>query len=110
MSEKRKGKRNASEAFDSPIPSKKGKGRKSDANGDSEEFKPPIGSWEDSISRVAAILEEEEEPIGLKKSVKDTTVLLGLLEWNNGKKTQHKMSILRQKCPQRLLDYYENHL
>lgn len=55
-------------------------------------------------------MEEEEEVFGGKKGTKDIKSLLGLLEWNNGRKTQHKMSLLRTKCPQRLLDYYENHL
>ncbi|CAK3893428.1 Chromatin-associated swi6 [Lecanosticta acicola] len=105
------GKRSASAAFDSPAPTGSGKkrSRKSDANGDA--WEPPVGSWEDHVERVAAILEEEEEVSGIiKKGKTDVQSLKGLLEWVNGKKSEHKMSLLRQKCPQRLLDYYESHL
>lgn len=36
---------------------------------------------------------------------------MGLLQWKDGPpKTQHKMKVLRQKVPQKLLDYYEQHL
>jgi chromobox protein 1 len=71
-----------------------------------------MGSWEDAITAVHAIIEDEpslDDLRGAKKS-KDTKSLEGLLEWKDGRKTQHKMSVLRTKCPQRLLDYYENHL
>ncbi|KAF7195533.1 Chromo domain-containing protein 2 [Pseudocercospora fuligena] len=105
------GKRNSTQAdLDSPAPSsnKKGRGRKSDANGTSAVDTLPVGSWEDHVSSVAAIVESEE--VGLTKGKKDVKSLEGLLEWNDGRKTQHKMNVLRQKCPQRLLDYYESHL
>lgn len=107
------GKRSASGAgLDSPAPTsaKKGRGRKSDMNG-SEEWAPPeIGLWEDHITRVSAIVEGENTDGIIRKGAKATQTLEGLLEWNNGKKTQHTMAVLRQKCPQRLLDYYESHL
>lgn len=34
------------------------------------------------------------------------------MQWNDEdvSKTQHPMRTLRQRCPQRLLDYYEQHL
>ncbi|EME88393.1 uncharacterized protein MYCFIDRAFT_181237 [Pseudocercospora fijiensis CIRAD86] len=105
------GKRNSTQAdLDSPAPSssKKGRGRKSDANGTSAVDTFPVGSWEEHVSAVAAIVESEE--VGLTKGKKDVQSLEGLLEWNDGRKTQHKMALLRQKCPQRLLDYYESHL
>ena len=103
------GAKRSSSAMDSPAPGsshKKARGRKSEANGDS--WEPPVGSWEDHVTRIAAIVEEESKPGVIKKS--NVQSLEGLILWNNGRKTQHKMTLLRQKCPQRLLDYYENHL
>lgn len=107
-----RGKRAASSAFaDSPAPasSKKGRGRKSDANG--EAWEPPLGSWEDQVKGVTAIIEADDvDAEGTISKKKGAQSLEGLLEWHNGKKTQHKMPVLRQRCPQKLLDYYEGHL
>lgn len=52
---------------------------------------------------MTSILEEDEEK-GKGKQ------LIGLVEWVDKRKTQHKMEVLRRKCPQKLLDYYEQHL
>jgi chromobox protein 1 len=30
--------------------------------------------------------------------------------WNNGNKTQHPLRHIYQKCPQKMLQYYEEHL
>lgn len=107
-----RGKRAASSAFaDSPAPasSKKGRGRKSEANG--EAWEPPLGSWEDQVKGVTAIIEADDvDAEGTISKKKGAQSLEGLLEWHNGKKTQHKMPVLRQRCPQKLLDYYEGHL
>ncbi|KAM3415906.1 hypothetical protein BST61_g9402 [Cercospora zeina] len=107
------GKRASSAMEDSPAPtsSKKGRSRKSETNG--AEWEPPLGSWEDHVTRVTAIIESDdvdEDGIIEKTKNKGVQGLEGLLEWNNGHKTQHKMPVLRQRCPQRLLDYYEGHL
>lgn len=112
----KKGKRSASGAFDneSPAPSKKGK---SVANGkpepERESVKLPEGSWESDVLRVSSILQEEypieQRPKG-RAGKQSTTDLTGLLEWNNGKRSQHPLKTLRTKCPQKLLDYYEQHL
>ncbi|KAH9828461.1 putative membrane protein [Teratosphaeria destructans] len=106
------GKRTAADAFaDSPAPAGKSKkGRKSngvagEAESGSGTLKLPVGDWEDHVLRVTSIIEETD--LKAKRSQKE---LIGLLEWNNGKKTQHKMKVLRQKVPQKLLDYYEQHL
>ncbi|KAK5131236.1 hypothetical protein LTR08_001205 [Meristemomyces frigidus] len=111
------GKRSASSAFaaDSPVPtSNKKKGRKS--NGVVDEPTPkrvlPPGSWDNDVLRVTSVV-EETVPIKVdnKGREKDERELMGLLEWKDGMgKTQHKMKVLRQKAPQRLLDYYEQHL
>ncbi|KAI5370952.1 Putative chromo/chromo shadow domain, Chromo-like domain superfamily protein [Septoria linicola] len=106
------GKRTASTAFeDSPAPTsgKKGKARKSEANG--ADWEPPVGSWEEHVTRITAIIESEDiDASGNINKGKSVQSLEGLLEWANGHKTQHKMPVLRQRCPQRLLDYYEGHL
>ncbi|KAK4901581.1 hypothetical protein LTR27_001353 [Elasticomyces elasticus] len=119
---KGKGKRGASDAFaaDSPAPtSSKKKGRKSNgaAATESEEPAPktrelPVGSWDDHVLRVTSIIEEVAPVKGTGKGTKETKELIGLLEWKDKEvsKTSHKMKVLRQKVPQRLLDYYELHL
>ena len=83
------------------------------ANGTTPEKKLPEGSWEEKVLRVHSILEETAEAHPSVKSSKTksgTSVLLGLLEWTDGRKTQHSLNVLRTKCPQKLLDYYEGHL
>ncbi|KAH0138658.1 hypothetical protein KCU67_g15414, partial [Aureobasidium melanogenum] len=37
-------------------------------------------------------------------------VLMIYLLWENGSRTQHTAQQCRQKCPQKLLDYYESKL
>ncbi|KAK3711432.1 hypothetical protein LTR37_009611 [Vermiconidia calcicola] len=120
-SSKKKGgkpsKRSASAAFDSPAvePSAKKRGRKSlptNMNGTSTTDKKPQlpdGSWENHVLRIQSILEETNTEIKGTKS-KSGKTLLGLIEWNDGRKTQHPLNSLRTKCPQKLLDYYEQHL
>lgn len=114
------GKRSATDAFsESPAPSAgKKRGRKSAANGDVDsESAPqrqlPVGSWEDHVERIASVIEETTPDTAASRNgrEKEKKELIGLLEWKDrGVKTQHKMKVLRQKCPQKLLDYYENHL
>lgn len=108
------GKRTASAAFaESPAVEAgvKKRGRKSagDANGTSKGKTLPEGLWENHVSRVSSII-EEIDPVMVKGVKGRTKNLLGLLEWNDGRKTQHPLDTLRRKCPQRLLDYYEQHL
>ncbi|KAK4580066.1 hypothetical protein LTR86_000268 [Recurvomyces mirabilis] len=76
----------------------------------------PPGTWDDHVLAVSSIV-EEETPMraggggGGKAGQQQKKELIGLLEWRDqGPKTQHKMKVLRQKVPQRLLDYYEQHL
>ncbi|KAK5679821.1 hypothetical protein LTS10_007769 [Elasticomyces elasticus] len=119
---KGKGKRGASDAFaaDSPAPtSSKKKGRKSNGAAATESEEPaqktrelPVGSWDDHVLRVTSIIEEVAPVKGTGKGTKETKQLIGLLEWKDKEvsKTSHKMKVLRQKVPQRLLDYYELHL
>ncbi|KAI7523173.1 hypothetical protein KC331_g18827 [Hortaea werneckii] len=132
------GKRSASEAFatDSPAPAssskKRGasssKGRPSKANGTVDDTTEttkralPPGTWDNDVLRVTSIIEESAPSSTTTSSSarnksaaagngKESKELIGLLEWKDGgAKTQHKMKVLRQKVPQRLLDYYEQHL
>ncbi|KAI7285761.1 hypothetical protein KC345_g1533 [Hortaea werneckii] len=128
------GKRSASEAFaaDSPAPasSSKKRGSKSkatsktngtlDDNAETAKRALPPGTWDNDVLRVTSIIEESvpsasNSSLARKKLAagngKESKELIGLLEWKDGgAKTQHKMKVLRQKVPQRLLDYYEQHL
>ncbi|KAI7501232.1 hypothetical protein KC367_g3024 [Hortaea werneckii] len=134
------GKRSASEAFaaDSPAPAsssskKRDKGRPSKANGTVDDNTTemakralPPGTWDNDVLRVTSIIEESVPSTSTTSSSssarnksaaaaaaagKESKELIGLLEWKDGgAKTQHKMKVLRQKVPQRLLDYYEQHL
>ncbi|KAI7248251.1 hypothetical protein KC343_g1120 [Hortaea werneckii] len=127
------GKRSASEAFatDSPAPasSSKKRGSKGKAtsktNGTADDAAEtakralPPGTWDNDVLRVTSIIEESvpsttsATSLARNKSAagKESKELIGLLEWKDGgAKTQHKMKVLRQKVPQRLLDYYEQHL
>lgn len=111
-------KRRASEAArDSPVTKK----RRSVENGGSTngieedidvpaKRQLPIGSWEDHVLRVTSVLEETTATNGGQFG-KEQKELVGILEWKNaGPKTQHKLKILRQKAPQKLLDYLLSHL
>lgn len=104
------GKRAASTSnVNSPASGKK-RSRKSDTNGTTDKGELPLGLWED-LCTVAAIIEEQDMPnASSTKKKKDDKNLLGMIQWHDGRKTQHAMSSLRQKCPQRVLDYYESHL
>ncbi|KAK0278617.1 hypothetical protein LTR35_004316 [Friedmanniomyces endolithicus] len=111
------GKRSASDAFDaSPASQNKKKSSDRKSNGasavDAKARVMPLGSWDDLVLRVTSIVEEVAlvKGSGGKKGEEERE-LVGLLEWKKeGQKTQHKMRTLRQKVPQRLLDYYEQHL
>lgn len=111
-SKKKGGKRSNSAAFpDSPAAETNGekRGRKSAGDGTGEEsFKLPGGSWENDVIRVSSIVEETDTSVEPKG--KQEAALIALLEWKSGRKTQHPMDTLRRKCPQKLLDYYEQHL
>ncbi|KAK3678563.1 hypothetical protein LTR78_001861 [Recurvomyces mirabilis] len=126
-STKAKGKRTASEALDaldSPLPtststSSQKRGRKSNGLTSTSQQPPaeqkrtlPPGTWDDHVLAVSSIVEEETPMrVGGGKAGPQKKELIGLLEWRDqGPKTQHKMKVLRQKVPQRLLDYYEQHL
>nr|POF04515.1 chromo domain-containing protein 2 [Quercus suber] len=110
-------KRGALDAFETsatPSSDKKQRktGRKSNGVEDEDEGEAkkilPSGQWEAEVTRISSVLEEEVPAAGGKgKMAKRLTVFV---LWNSGQKTQHLMSQIRRKCPQKLLDYYEQHL
>ncbi|KAK2074694.1 hypothetical protein P8C59_008882 [Phyllachora maydis] len=57
-----------------------------------------LGHWEDHIARIDACEDEE------------TNKLMIYLQWKNGQKTQHETKIVYQRCPQKMLQYYEQHV
>ncbi|CAD0087843.1 unnamed protein product, partial [Aureobasidium vineae] len=62
----------------------------------------PEGSWEDKVQLVDSVEKPDE---GEHKGV-----LMIYLLWEDGTRTQHSAQQCRQKCPQKLLDYYESKL
>jgi len=107
--------RTASEALDSPAPSssKKRGGRKSQTNGaaaaEADDVPLPKGSWETEVSFVMSIVEEDNEHDN-EPGASAAKILTGYIQWNHAKKTKHPLRVLRTKCPQALLTYYESHL
>ncbi|KAK3331991.1 hypothetical protein B0T19DRAFT_438871 [Cercophora scortea] len=61
-------------------------------------WKPPAGSWEDHIAQLDACEDE------------DTHKLMVYLTWKNGHKTQHETSVIYNRCPQKMLQFYEKHV
>ncbi|KAK0709441.1 hypothetical protein B0T26DRAFT_742882 [Lasiosphaeria miniovina] len=62
------------------------------------QWKPPAGSWEDHIAQLDACEDE------------DTHKLMVYLTWKNGHKTQHETSVIYNRCPQKMLQFYERHV
>ncbi|KAK3349357.1 hypothetical protein B0T25DRAFT_240300 [Lasiosphaeria hispida] len=61
-------------------------------------WKPPAGSWEDHIAQLDACEDEESGK------------LMVYLTWKNGHKTQHETSVIYNRCPQKMLQFYERHV
>jgi len=97
----------ASAAEDSPAPpAKRRKRTKPDETGASDEdadmygtWMPTGTSWEKSIKEIQTV--ERDERSG---------DLYILMIFKNSKKSRVKNSLVRSRCPQRLLDFYEEHL
>ncbi|KAK4220016.1 hypothetical protein QBC37DRAFT_76298 [Rhypophila decipiens] len=62
------------------------------------EWVPPAGSWEDHIAKIDAAEDET------------TKKLMVYLTWKNGHKTQHDTKVVYQRCPQKMLQFYEHHV
>ncbi|TVY59570.1 Chromatin-associated protein swi6 [Lachnellula suecica] len=63
----------------------------------SAEFKPPTGNWEEQIIAIDACEGGEGS-------------VVVYLTWKGGHKTQHPLSQVYKRCPQRMLKFYESHL
>jgi chromobox protein 1 len=88
-----------------PVSSKKQRSSRSDP--DSQAL--PLGTWEEDVTVNAIVQKTVAGATDQSENV--TATLQGLVLWSStGRKTEHDMEVLRQKCPQRLLDYYEAHL
>lgn len=61
------------------------------------EFKPPTGNWEEQIVAIDACEGGEG-------------AVVVYLTWKGGHKTQHPLSQVYKRCPQRMLKFYESHL
>ncbi|CAO2658383.1 Nn.00g061060.m01.CDS01 [Neocucurbitaria sp. VM-36] len=68
-----------------------------------KQWSPPPGSWEHEISHIDTV----EESLNPKTGQLER---FAYLVWNNQKKTQHPLKHTYQKCPQKMLQYYESHL
>ncbi|KAJ4177509.1 hypothetical protein NW767_015106, partial [Fusarium falciforme] len=63
-----------------------------------KKWSPPSGLWEDEIERIDACEED------------DNGKLIVYLIWKNGQKTKHDTEIIYKKCPQKMLQFYEDHV
>ncbi|KAI3321354.1 hypothetical protein HD806DRAFT_206267 [Xylariaceae sp. AK1471] len=61
-------------------------------------WKPPAGSWEDHVESIDACHDE------------NTGKLIVYLTWKDGQKTQHETKVIYQRCPQKMLQFYERHV
>lgn len=65
-----------------------------------ESWMPPASwNWEKEVNEIVTVEKDPRTDI-LKMSVK----------WRNGKKSVINNELMREKCPQKLLDFYEKHL
>jgi chromobox protein 1 len=68
-----------------------------------KEWSPPPGSWETEVDYVDTVEETIDHKTG-------NLTRYAYLVWNNQKKSQHPLHHVYQKCPQKMLQYYESHL
>ncbi|KAF1832501.1 hypothetical protein BDW02DRAFT_570977 [Decorospora gaudefroyi] len=66
-------------------------------------WSPPPGSWEHDVSHIDTVEESKDPKTG-------QLVKFAYLVWSNQQKTQHPLKHVYQKCPQKMLQYYESHL
>jgi len=78
-------------------------GRKKKVEKGQDEWKPPAGSWENDVMDIDTIEEVLDPQEGVQKR-------FAYVVWINGRKTRHQLPTLNQKCPQKMLSYYESHL
>lgn len=89
---------------DSPAPPAKRQKRTESEDDDdggndfSSRWQPKGKNWETDIKEIQTVERDEHGDLYI------------LMIFKNGKKSRVKNGLVRQKCPQRLLDFYEKHL
>lgn len=66
----------------------------------------PPGSWEKQIASIDTIIQEPHEKTGNMEKY-------AYVSWTDGSKnrrTKHSLALLKQKCPLKLIEYFEQHL
>ncbi|KAF1945142.1 hypothetical protein EJ02DRAFT_339340, partial [Clathrospora elynae] len=97
--QKRKGRQSAATArSESGTPASSVKRAKQE-----KAWSPPPGSWEHDVSHIDTVEETKDPKTG-------ELGRFAYLVWNNQQKTQHPLKHVYQKCPQKMLQYYESHL
>ncbi|KAL7775772.1 hypothetical protein CFE70_009616 [Pyrenophora teres f. teres 0-1] len=66
-------------------------------------WSPPPGSWEHDVSHIDTVEEKADPKTG-------ELGRFAYIVWLNHQKTQHPLKHVYQKCPQKMLEYYESHL
>ena len=94
---KRKGRKSAAADEDSATPASAKRAKKE------KEWSPPPGSWETEVDYVDTVEESLDHKTGQMQRY-------AYLVWSNQKKSQHLLHHVYQKCPQKMLQYYESHL
>ncbi|KAF3909461.1 hypothetical protein AA313_de0202982 [Arthrobotrys entomopaga] len=61
------------------------------------EWDPPAGSWEEDVRMIET----------LERSGADH---ICYVQWVNGRRSQHPLHVIYQRCPQKMLKFYESHL
>jgi len=97
----------ASATEDSPVPpakrQKRSKAAETEASDEDADmfgtWMPTDTSWEKSIKEIQTVERDEK-----------SNDLYILMIFKNGKKSRVKNTLVRSRCPQRLLDFYEEHL
>ncbi|KAI9307226.1 hypothetical protein BJ944DRAFT_262237 [Cunninghamella echinulata] len=56
-------------------------------------------SWETDVEKIINVYQDQEEHR-----------YQGVVKWSNGTYSLHPNEELRKKCPEQLIDFYENHL
>ncbi|KAF3491327.1 heterochromatin protein HP1 [Arthroderma uncinatum] len=73
---------------------------KKDGQNDLPDWVPGIGKdWDKELDSVSTIIRDPE-----------TKVLFAFLEWKNGKKTKVSLNTCYERCPMKMLQFYEQHL
>lgn len=65
-------------------------------------------SWEGLIDCIESI-EESDEPI-TKKDKNDIIKLKVYLRWKDGVRSVHSNQVTNNKCPKKMIEFYENHI